>query len=247
MSSDVTTFAIAAAAFGLLAGSSIVGSEPGTYVLSRRDVVILKEGVRTDATSRTRTSDIVRRQLLQTRDEESAERLVTAIRKRLLRELEETADGMRGARFASIEAAKDRLEREERILCYDAIVWPEGFANGTLLAFVVDDEDVLALRSRLVETVRARETLLRDAVRGLVLRREVTPADSRALRDHVRARALARGHRAVDQIRGGRFFSREDAEQFVENEIASEIDQVHTIVRDPESRQVLLDEVRIGA
>lgn len=238
MPAGTTSTVLALAAALALIGVAGVHVPAGTRAIGREDVRELKARVRKDPTLRNATLEAVRRQLAQDAITDGEAR----IRQRLLDELDGYVDSLRGKRFLSVEAAFEEVQRRERILCFDAQSWPLGFAQGRVLTFVVDEADAAKLRDAIHELVVAREGALRSTVRELVQQRELTPSESRAIRDLTRGRAGAAARAAVEEIRGGPFFSETDARTFVENAAAAVIDDVHARMRDPDARRALLDD-----
>jgi hypothetical protein len=235
-----------ALAFAILGGvGAAPGSGAGLEVVDRHDARALRDAVRKDATARNLAAEAARVRLEREGfDESDAERMATAIRKRLLKDTESYIESLRGRRFGSMEEVRDSVQIREKILCYDAAAWPEGYGSGRALTFVVDQADVEDLLGRVDSVIRARETSLRDAVRRLNLSREISLADARKLRDFSRARATVRARLAIEEIRGAQFFSKEDAAYYVENAIGAEIDRIQSAVGDPSTRALLLEEAR---
>ena len=237
MPTATTSTLLALAAAVALIGVAGLSGPVGTHAIGRQDVRELKARVRKDPSFRNATLEAARRRLT-----EEADGTEAAIRTRLLTELDAYIDSMRGDRFLSVDAAFEEVQRRERILCFSVQSWPTGFASGRLLTFVVDEADAATMRDKVPEVVLQREIPLRSTVRDLVQRRELMPSQARALRDFTRGLATVAAKEAIDEIRGGAFFSRADAELFVENAAATVIDRIHSRVQDPASRPALLDE-----
>lgn len=249
MAASTTLTAISmTVALALLGGvGAALGSGTATELIDRRDTRMLHEGVRKDPTARNLAADAARSRLRRDGfDEDHVERVAAAIRRRLLKEIEAYVDSLRGRRFTSLDEARKAVAVREKILCYDASTWPEGYGSGRPLTFVVDQRDVEELLGRLDAMIRSRETPLRTAVRELTLQREMTSAESRALRDFSRLKASARARAAIEEIRGAQFFSKEDAIYYVENAVGAELDGILTKLRDPATQRAIIEEARLG-
>lgn len=229
-------------AFALLAAAG-VELAPATRVIGRADVRELHERIRKDTTVRDLAVENAKRQL-ERESPSNAEALVPAIRARLRRELDAHVDSLLGSRARSVDDAYEKVKRRERVLCFDAVTWPAGFARGQLLTFVVDQADADLLTSEVAELVRVDEASLRSTVRRMVSEHALSVSDSRALRDHCRERGRAAARDAIAEIRGEPFFSKADVEAYVENAVANELSALERRIADPAARPALVEEAR---
>lgn len=247
MSAGTTLTAVSVAlAFVVLGGVGVaLDSGAGSALVDRQETRALRDAVRKDATARNLAADAARVRLRREGyDEDHVERVATAIRQRLLSDAESYVDSLRGRRFGSLDEVRKTVRVREKVLCYCAATWPDGYGSGRTLTFVVDQADVEDFLGRIDSVIRAREVSLRDSVRRLNLRRELSSADARRLRDFSRSRATSVARSAIEEIHGAQFFSKEDAAYYVENAIGAELDGILSKVDDPATRAILLEEAR---
>lgn len=249
MATSTTLTALSMAlAVAVLGGVGLAfGSGAGAELVDRHDARALRDEVRKDSTARTLAADAARVRLRREGfGDDHVERVATAIHRRLLKDTESYVESLRGRRFGSLDDVREAVKVREKILCYDAATWPDGYGSGRTLAFVVDQADVEDLLGRIDSVIRAREVSLRDAVRQLTIKREMSSSNARALRDFSRTRATSRARQAIEEIRGAQFFSKEDAAYYVENAIGAELDAILSRLTDVATREVLLEEARSG-
>ena len=172
--------------------------------------------------------------------------LVSAIGRRLERDLVAYARSLEGRTFPIIEDAMAAIQARERILRYNASSWPKGYGEGRPLRFTVDRRDADRMLLGVDGTIRARERSLRDAVRDLAVRGDLNWSDVRALRDFSRSQAHARARKVVDDMRGASFFSESDASFYLENAIDAELEAIRVQIEDPVKRTLVLDHARTG-
>ena len=251
MSASTTLTAISVAlAIAVLGGAGAAlgsGGGAGSELIDRQDARALRDAVRKNGTARKLAADAARGRLQREGfDEAHVERVATAIRRRLLRDTEAYVNSLRGRRFGSLDEVREAVRIREKILCYDAATWPDGYGSGRALTFVVDQADAEDLLGKVDSVIRAREGSLRGAVRELSSRREISSSDVRALRDYSRLKATARARSAIEEIRGAQFFSKEDAAYYVENAIGAELDAIQSRLDDLSARDSLLEQARLG-
>ena len=143
-------------------------------------------------------------------------RLRARILERMARELRGYALSRKGFSYPDMEAARDVVARRVRLLRYNVLSDPLGYARGDRMSFVFTDAFAARLDARLPAMCAEREGVLAPRLRALLRGGAIRSADIASIRGLARERAVARARATMDDMRGARFWNAQEAEAYLQ-------------------------------
>lgn len=186
-------------------------------LLDDRDTRRLADGaasalVKDDTIHRTVTLRLER----STRSAAEVDKLRSRILDRMARELREYALSLKGYSFPDMEAARGAIDQRVRLLRYNVLSDPLGYARGERASFVFTDAFAARLDAKLPAMCAEKEKVLADRLRALLRGRAIRQADIASIRALARERAFHRARKTIDEMRGARFWNAQEAQAYLE-------------------------------
>jgi hypothetical protein len=171
--------------------------------------------------------------------------ILDGINRRAVLDLRKFAVSLEGKDFDTFDEMKKIVYAHERVVRFEVLSNPRGYAMGRPMSYVVTEAEAARLSRTLIATWIEREPVFREKVDELVMMNDLQAEDVPSVRAYARSLTIAHAKDILAGMKGNAFFCSQDAEQYLESSFDEEIGHLRgEKLMDPAARASFIEDAR---